>query len=107
VLFYSAAYIGELYKRSFSVVPLEPKGRAALEAMGSRLGSRALLWSALLALVANFALPFAIKNKSTASADEVAVAKTKTKFLDRFRCHLATLWAASHVLFFICMEGTK
>ncbi|KAH9474884.1 hypothetical protein JR316_0013352 [Psilocybe cubensis] len=56
VLFYSTIYVGDLHKKS-SPVPTTDDERAELDSEANRLGSRALLYSALLALLVNLIIP--------------------------------------------------
>ncbi|KIM76089.1 hypothetical protein PILCRDRAFT_826740 [Piloderma croceum F 1598] len=97
LLFYTSVYIGELHIRSSSPSP-SIKQLQLLEAEATRLGTRALLYHSLLALLANFVLPYFIIE----SAGRVG----NTKGVGRFRIHLASLWAASHFLFALCMVAT-
>ncbi|EIN14438.1 hypothetical protein PUNSTDRAFT_117932 [Punctularia strigosozonata HHB-11173 SS5] len=106
VLFYTTAYIGDLHVRASS---LPANGdHSAVEAAGTRLGSRALFFHSVTALAANIVLPFfVVDNQDKGRSTALSLFESKTgKLFDKFKVHLATLWAASHLLFFLCMEGT-
>jgi len=92
-------YIGELHIRSSSSPSLSTKQLQLLEAEATRLGTRTLLYHSLLALLANFLLPYFV----TESAGRVGNTK---KGMERFQVHLASLWAASHFIFALCMVAT-
>jgi hypothetical protein len=98
LLFYSSVYIGELHIRRFSHPSPSTKQLQLLEAEATRFGTRALLYHSLLALLANFVLPYFVSE----SAGRVGNAKEGIGF----RVHLASLWAASHLLFALCMVAT-
>jgi hypothetical protein len=99
LLFYTSVYIGELHIRSSSSPSPSTKQLQLLEAEATRLGTRALLYHSLLALLANFLLPYFV----TESAGRVGNTK---EGMGRFQVHLASLWAASHLLFALCMVAT-
>ncbi|KII91533.1 hypothetical protein PLICRDRAFT_156689 [Plicaturopsis crispa FD-325 SS-3] len=92
VLFYTSVYIGELHIRA-SPTPPTP----ATEEEGTRLGAHAMLWSSIVSLAGNIALPFFVR--------ETGAGRGHT-FLSRFQVHLATMWAAGHAVFACCMAGT-
>ena len=103
MLFYSTIYIGEFYKRS---VPPAPSADAqiALDAEATRLGARALFYSAVIALGANLILPLFVYE-----TEEKGAGKKCAKMIripDVLRVHLITLWAASHFIFAACMFAT-
>lgn len=96
-------YIGELHKQ-VSAPPGDASSATALEEEATRLGARALFYSALVSLAANIVMPLFI-----ARANEVATLslfQPKNTWLERVQVHLATLWAFSHFLFALCMAGT-
>lgn len=96
-------YIGELHKQ-VSPLPVDDSSATALEGEATRLGTRALFYSALVSLTANIVMPLFI-----AHAKEVATSsplQPKNTWLERVRVHLATLWAFSHFIFALCMAGT-
>ncbi|KAF5353770.1 hypothetical protein D9757_013859 [Collybiopsis confluens] len=74
VLFYSTLYIGDLYKRSFfaAAVLLPPPDFSEdtltmLDSEATRLGSRALFYSSVLAFSMNVFLPFFVSESSESS----------------------------------------
>jgi solute carrier family 45, member 1/2/4 len=80
---------------------------SALEAEGTRLGSRALFFQSVTALASNILLPFFVRDDQGKQRDGPSFFEVKTRsILDKFKVHLTTLWAASHLLFFLCMEAT-
>ncbi|KAJ8595741.1 MFS general substrate transporter [Rhizopogon salebrosus TDB-379] len=103
VLFYTTVYIGELHKQ-VSPPARDDSSAAALEEEATRLGARALFYSALVSLTANIVMPLFI-----VQANEIATLSSlqpKNMWLERVRVHLATLWAFSHLIFALCMAGT-
>ncbi|KAJ6545923.1 major facilitator superfamily domain-containing protein [Mycena sp. CBHHK59/15] len=100
ILFYTTMYISDLYVHSapFSSTPAE------VSAEGSRLGSRALFFSAILALLTNILLP------SFAATSRPAQIEGNNRLgigiPPSFKVSLSTLWACSHLLFGVCMLGT-
>ncbi|KAJ7701716.1 major facilitator superfamily domain-containing protein [Mycena metata] len=94
VLLYTTTYISDLYARSlWATSVLQTPTEIAEE--GTRLGSRALFFSAILALLTNLVLPaFA----STSSSKSVKTSIPKLP--------LPTTWALSHLLFGTCMLAT-
>lgn len=107
VLFYTTVYIGELHKRSQP--PPSPSSAAALEAEATRLGSRALLYSSLVSLAGNIVLPFFVKEAGSggAGADGLkGMLGGMGWWKGRWKVHLASLWAASHLVFALCMGAT-
>lgn len=98
VLFYTTAFIGELHKRAHpDIAPDDPD----LTAEATRLGSRAMFYSALLSLTANVLLPFVVAESAHGLPRRGIWA-----VLERMKVHLATLWALSHVIFATCMAAT-
>jgi solute carrier family 45 protein 1/2/4 len=96
-------YIGELHKQ-VSPPARDDSSAAALEEEATRLGARALFYSALVSLTANIVMPLFI-----VQANEIATLSSlqpKNMWLERVRVHLATLWAFSHLIFALCMAGT-
>ncbi|OAX38849.1 MFS general substrate transporter [Rhizopogon vinicolor AM-OR11-026] len=103
VLFYTSVYIGELHKQ-VSPPPGDGSSATALEEEATRLGARALFYSALVSLTTNIIMPLFIAHaKETATS---SLLQAKNTWLERVRVHLATLWAFSHFLFVLCMAGT-
>lgn len=112
VLFYSTIYIGDLHKWS-SPVATNDDERAALDAEATRLGSRALFYSALLALLVNLTLPFFVAEATPGGGPGSASTKYNSTWWERMcrvptsmQVHLATIWAVSHLVFAGCMFAT-
>ncbi|KAJ6562324.1 major facilitator superfamily domain-containing protein [Mycena capillaripes] len=99
-LLYTTTYISDLYARSaHSAYGHETPGPADSEvvAEGTRLGARALFFSAILALLTNLVLPaFTYSTSSRSNSIKSSVRKIP----------LATVWAGSHLLFGACMLAT-
>ena len=104
VLFYTTVYIGDLHKKS-SPIPETEDAAIALDAESTRLGTRALFYSALVSLVANIIMPFFVVPQRAGHASSPLQPKKKT-WLERVRMHLASLWAWSHFIFTMCMAAT-
>ncbi|KAH7915904.1 major facilitator superfamily domain-containing protein [Hygrophoropsis aurantiaca] len=103
VLFYTTVYIGELHKRS-SPIPVDDEAELILDAEATRLGSRALFYSALVSLAVNTIMPvFVTRTSETTSLSPVTPRKS---WLEYIQIHLASLWALSHLLFALCMAAT-
>ena len=64
ILFYTTLYVSDLYKRSLPPSAFEGNIED-IEAEGTRLGSRAQLLSALLALTTNFLAPLIVRNAAS------------------------------------------
>lgn len=101
VLFYTTVYIGDLHKQS-SPIPENEDAAIALDAESTRLGSRAMFYSALVSLAANIIMPSFVH---AGHASRPLQPKQKT-WLERVRMHLASLWALSHLIFATCMAAT-
>ncbi|KAL7284922.1 hypothetical protein ACG7TL_000010 [Trametes sanguinea] len=107
VLFYTSAFIGDLHKRSSPLPADDP----ALDAEATRLGTRALFYSAVLSLAANILLPFFVAEsaRSRRLLERKLVQAHKSawaKMYERVKVGLATLWAAGHLVFAVCMFAT-
>jgi solute carrier family 45 protein 1/2/4 len=102
ILFYTTLYVSDLYKRSLPPSAFEGNIED-IEAEGTRLGSRAQLLSALLALTTNFLAPLIVRNAASSSSPMHMV---PPKPWWQRKVHLATLWAVSHLVFAFCMFGT-
>jgi solute carrier family 45, member 1/2/4 len=101
VLFYTSLYIGDLYRRS---IPASSElSVEAIEAEANRLGSRALLYQAILTLVTSFAAPIIVSGKRAEHGSSDGMDR---KPWYKRKMHLATLWAVSHAVFAACMFGT-
>ncbi len=148
MLFYTTLYIGDLHKREYytsllltesigpstlglinSTVVSRQDDTDALEAESTRLGSRALFFSSILALSTNVLLPFFIIKTRRKSARHLNAGYDSTRVRnetdgytstrtaagklwalwsipDAIKVHLASLWAVSHVVFAGCMLAT-
>ncbi|KIJ62081.1 hypothetical protein HYDPIDRAFT_189174 [Hydnomerulius pinastri MD-312] len=102
VLFYTTVYIGDLHKAS-SPIPQDDDAAIALDAESTRLGTRALFYSALVSLAANIIMPSFVRQKESHASSPLQPKKT---WLERVRIHLASLWAVSHFVFAFCMAAT-
>jgi solute carrier family 45 protein 1/2/4 len=105
VLFYTTVYIGELHKHN-SPPPEDDAAALSLEADATRLGTRALLYSALLSLAANIVLPFFVFETKRKPITVISPVVVKRTWLEYVRVHLVSLWVASHALFALSMFGT-
>lgn len=111
ILFYNTLYVGDLYKRA-SPLAVGDDAQAALDAEATRLGSRALFYSSLLALLANLVLPAFVaeavrRGGNPGDIDQAELWWERLCRVPRFlQVHLASLWAVSHLLFAICMMAT-
>ncbi|KAI0046327.1 MFS general substrate transporter [Auriscalpium vulgare] len=114
VLFYTTLYFGDLYRRN---LPSSSAGEteAEVDAEATRLGARAQLYSALIALATNFLAPLIIQlprsststtlNGDGASVIGLEIGAPRKRWWHR-KMHLATLWAISHAIFAASMFGT-
>ena len=112
VLFYSTIYVGDLYKRT-SPPANSPNEQNALDAEATRLGSRALFFSALLSLFVNLTLPLFVSESAGTRNGRPAIPNAAQSWIERacrvprsMQVHLATLWAVSHIVFAGCMFAT-
>jgi len=107
ILFYTTVYIGDIYK---SGLPdsVDPES-GEVDAEATRLGAKALFWSACISLFCNFALPFIISQTARRRTigdlfqEEDGALK---RIVRKFRISLSMLWALSHALFSLCMFST-
>ncbi|KAJ3812298.1 major facilitator superfamily domain-containing protein [Lentinula aff. lateritia] len=113
VLFYSTLYIGDLYKRTFFataiLVPppeISEDSLAALDTEATRIGSRALFYSSLLALFMNIVLPFFTTEASSSSRRRKEERLNNTGFPKVLKIHLVSLWAVSLGVLASCMIAT-
>ena len=107
VLFYTTVYVGDIYKSGLpdSVDP----GSDEVDAEATRLGTRALFWSACISLFCNFTLPFLVSQtvKPRTIRDLFQEESGTLKRVARkFQISLPILWALSHALFALCMFST-
>ncbi|TCD69764.1 hypothetical protein EIP91_006300 [Steccherinum ochraceum] len=109
VLFNTTEFIAELHKRSVAAdTSLSPE---EIMEEGARLGSRAMFFNAVLSLIANVLLPLFVSEAGSRRRLENALGSGMARawwvrLYDRIKVHLGTLWAASHLLFAICMGAT-
>ncbi|KAG5653717.1 hypothetical protein H0H81_011122 [Sphagnurus paluster] len=115
LLFYTTIYIGDLYKRSTPLSTTETLIDRDAEA--TRLGTRALFFSAILSLFLNLVLPAFVATPATRTrtrqrANSRAMplpqqgAWSWVRIPDRIKVNLASLWAMSHLVLAGCMLGT-
>ncbi|KZT22893.1 MFS general substrate transporter [Neolentinus lepideus HHB14362 ss-1] len=104
ILFYTTVYIGELHMRA-SPTPVDDDAAAALDAEGTRLGTRAMLYNAIVSLVTTFVMPLFVAREDARHEARDALLSVKGR-KSKWKMHLSTLWAASHLLFTICMTAT-
>jgi len=102
ILFYTTLYISDLYQRSLPPSAFEG-GTEDIEAEGTRLGSRAQLFLALLSLATNFLAPLIVRDAASSSSP-IHIGPPKQWW--QRKIHLATLWALSHLVFAFCMFST-
>ena len=107
MLFYTTLYVGDIYKSGLpdSVDP----GSEEADVEATRLGTRALFWSACISLFCNFALPFlvprAVKRRTIGDLFREEGGTLK-RIARKFQISLPMLWALSHALFALCMFST-
>ncbi|KAF7335162.1 hypothetical protein MSAN_02349300 [Mycena sanguinolenta] len=100
-LFYTTMYISDLHARSESAQAAFDYGTPGLLASdlaeeGTRLGSRALFFCAMLALLTNLVLP-----PFTTTSSYQSMVKTRMP-----KIPLVTVWMGGHLLFCACMLAT-
>lgn len=109
MLFSSTEFIAEIYRRN--VEGGNSLSEEEIMAEGTRLGSRALFYQAIISLASNIILPFFVSEAGSRKRMQNAIALGERKswllrLYERMRIHLGTLWAVSHLLFAICMGAT-
>ncbi|KAF5093719.1 hypothetical protein D0Z00_003900 [Geotrichum galactomycetum] len=92
MLFYGSTYVGTLYKLEN---PNEQDPEAAV-----RRGSTALLFHAIVSLVANFLLPYLLTVRLP------AVASPALRVLRQYLTTVNGLWVTGHIVFLIAMTST-
>lgn len=103
VLFYTTVYIGDLYKAGLPI-PENEEEATIQDDQATITGSRAFFHFALIALAANWILPFLVKKEEGAKETQEP---RPFSLRDKLRViHLCDLWAGSHLLFAICMFMT-
>ncbi|KAJ3559646.1 hypothetical protein NM688_g217 [Phlebia brevispora] len=105
VLFNTTEFIAELHRRAHP----DADSNVVFEE-GTRLGSRAMFYSSILSLVANIIMPFFVAEAASRKhMQDRLSAKPKSiwvRWFNKLKVHLASLWAASHLLFAVCMFAT-
>ncbi|KAI0088334.1 major facilitator superfamily domain-containing protein [Irpex rosettiformis] len=105
LLFNTTEFIAELYKRAHPELTAE----IALEE-GARLGSRAMFYNAILSLVASIFLPFFVAEATSRRSMQETLSTVPPniwiRWFNKLKVHLASLWAASHMIFAVCMLAT-
>jgi len=107
ILFYTTLYVGDIYK---SGLPdsADPESDE-VDAEATRLGTRALFWSACISLFCNSVLPFlvspTVRPRTIGDLFQGESGAFK-RIARKFQISLPMLWALSHALFTLCMFGT-
>ncbi|KAH9857374.1 MFS general substrate transporter [Lenzites betulinus] len=107
VLFYTSAFVGDLHKRASPLAPENP----TLDAEATRLGTRALFYSALLSLASNILLPFFVaesarSRRALGRAIGRGGGSVWVRAFERVKVGLPAMWAAGHLVFAGCMFAT-
>ena len=107
ILFYSTLYVGDLHKRSSPAATTDEQ-QTIIDAEATRLGSRALFYSALLALTINFILPAFVTEAAVHPSQDQSSSwwKRVCRVPRGMQIHLVTIWAISHLVFACCMFAT-
>ncbi|KAH0581106.1 General alpha-glucoside permease [Termitomyces sp. J132] len=121
ILFYTTIYVGDLYRRSTPLSPsLTPEER---DTEATLLGTRALFYSSIIALVLNVVLPGFVatpatkartngqRQRANSRTGTVAVrrregAREWLRIPEAIKVNLVTLWAFSHFVLAGCMFMT-
>ncbi|KAF8056981.1 major facilitator superfamily domain-containing protein [Lyophyllum atratum] len=107
ILFYTTIYIGDLYRRSTPLAATPSP--AARDAEATRLGTRALFFSAILSLFLNLVLPAFVATPATrtrrsrvgvgsGAREEVGGVWAWVRVPERMKVNLASLWAVSQLV---------
>ena len=107
VLFYSTLYVGDLYKRSIPAAATDEE-QTRIEEEATRLGSRALFYSALLSLIVSVVLP-AFVAEAAGHPPQIQGSSWWQRICRvprAMQVHLVSMWAASHLVFAGCMFAT-
>jgi solute carrier family 45 protein 1/2/4 len=107
MLFYSTIYVGDLYKRSLPAATTDEQ-QSIIDDEATRLGSRALFYSALLSLIMSLVLPvFVAKAAGHPSTNKHSSWWNRMCRVPRgVQVHLVTMWATSQLVFAGCMFAT-
>ena len=107
MFFYSTIYVGDLYKRSVPPATTDEQ-QIRIDAEATRLGSRALFFSALLAITVSLIIPAFVTEAAGHSSQS-----QNSPWWRRFcrvpkgmQVHLVTMWAVSQLVFAGCMFAT-
>ncbi|KIK58055.1 hypothetical protein GYMLUDRAFT_705185 [Collybiopsis luxurians FD-317 M1] len=125
ILFYSTLYIGDLYKQAFfaSAIIIPPSDisedtLAKLDSDATRIGSRALFYSSLLAFFMNVFLPFFVAESSPSSLRRKQERQHSGHTIptgpwwrnlaipEMLKVHLVSLWAVSQGVLAAAMLAT-
>ncbi|KAI0340319.1 MFS general substrate transporter [Trametopsis cervina] len=105
LLFNTTEFIAELHKRAHPELDAE----VAFDE-GTRLGSRAMFYNSLLSLLASILLPFFVAEAGSRRQLQQTLAAAPPnrwiRWFNKLKVHLTSLWAASHLLFAVCMMAT-
>lgn len=105
VLFNTTEFIAELYRKANPSMETE----AAIEE-GTRLGSRAMFFSSLVTLTATILMPFFVAEAKSRQRMQAKISAAErsiwVQWFNKLKVHLTSLWAASHLMFAICMGAT-
>ena len=107
VLFYSTLYVGDLYKRSKPPAATDAD-QTLIDDEATRLGSRALFYSALLSLFFSVVLPAFVAEAAGHPPQNPSPSwwQRICRVPKGMQVHLVTMWAASHLVFAGCMFAT-
>ncbi|PPR06325.1 hypothetical protein CVT24_001015 [Panaeolus cyanescens] len=106
ILFYSTIYVGDFHKRK-SPPATNPHDQALLDTEATRLGSRALFYSAAISLFLNLVLPaFVPDSAARAGPRSSPPAKWGLVIPPSLHVHLSTLWAVGNLVLAACMFAT-
>ncbi|KAN0061035.1 hypothetical protein ACQY0O_006769 [Thecaphora frezii] len=110
IMFYTTVWVGDIYRRSHPA-PSRPIGKLpgdeALFEEATRVGSRAMFWSAVVTFVVSVLLPLVVP--SPLGDSPRAAAPRFLRGLERLRSRCPDLlfwWVFSHFIFFCAMMGT-
>lgn len=107
MLFYSTLYIGDIYKRSLPAATTDEQ-QTLIDAEAMRLGSRALFYSALLALTMNLVLPAFVAEAARHPSQNQSLSwwKQVCRVPRGMQVPLIMMWATSFLVFAVCMLAT-
>ncbi|KAF9036322.1 major facilitator superfamily domain-containing protein [Panaeolus papilionaceus] len=105
ILFYSTIYVGDFHKRN-SPLPDSPQEQDILDTEATRLGSRALFYSALISLFLNLVLPAFVTETAGKASPRASSPQWGLVIPPRLKVHLSTMWAIGHLILSACMFAT-